>query len=211
MSGQPTVSSYAILGLLAIRPWSAYDLTQQATRSLRFAWPKSERLLYTEPKKLVALGWATTRKEQVGGRSRNIYEISEQGRAALGQWMTTRPVAPQLEAEALLRVLFAENGTVEDAKASLAALRDDVRELEDQVVRINVGYLEGEHPFPDRTHLSVLFATFQVELFRLVQRWVDFALDEVDGWPDVGDVGRTEHVDELIEAMRDRRTVLDDV
>lgn len=56
MSSKPTVSSYAILGLLALRPWTGYDLTRQATRSLRFAWPKSERLLYSEPKKLVELG-----------------------------------------------------------------------------------------------------------------------------------------------------------
>ena len=54
-----TTSSYAVLCLLAIRPWSGYELTQQATRSLRFAWPKSERLLYSEPKKLVEHEMAT--------------------------------------------------------------------------------------------------------------------------------------------------------
>ena len=30
-------------------------------------------------------------------------------------------------------------------------------------------YLEGGHPFPDRTHLSVLFATFQLEVFRAIE------------------------------------------
>ncbi|MCH8115121.1 MAG: PadR family transcriptional regulator, partial [Chloroflexi bacterium] len=48
-----TTTSYAILSLLALRPWTGYDLTRQATRSLRYAWPKSERLLYNEQKKLV--------------------------------------------------------------------------------------------------------------------------------------------------------------
>ena len=210
MGSQPTVSSYAILGLLALRPWTGYDLTRQATRSLRFAWPKSERLLYSEPKKLVELGWATTHRETVDGRSRNVYEITPEGRRALETWMTTRPGPPQLEAEALLRVLFAEHGTSDDAKASLDALRTDAREMEDSVVAINSTYLEGGHPFPDRTHLSVLFATFQVEVFRLMQRWADFASDEVDNWPDIKLVGRTDRVDELIVAMRDRRSLLAD-
>jgi DNA-binding PadR family transcriptional regulator len=208
VSSQPTVSSYAILGLLALRPWTGYDLTRQATRSLRFAWPKSERLLYSEPKKLVELGWATTHRETVDGRSRNVYEITSEGRDALEAWMTTRPAPPQLEAEALLRVLFAEHGTSDDAKASLEALRSDAREMEDSVVAINASYLEGGHPFPDRTHLSVLFATFQVEVFGLVQRWVDFAIDEIDSWPDIKGVGRTDRVDELIVAMCERRSLL---
>jgi hypothetical protein len=46
-----TTTSYAILGLLNIKPWSAYELTQQAQRSLRYAWPKSESHLYAEPKR----------------------------------------------------------------------------------------------------------------------------------------------------------------
>ena len=210
MHPQPTVSSYAILGLLALRPWTGYDLTRQATRSLRFAWPKSERLLYAEPKKLVELGWATTYRETVDGRSRNVYEITPDGRRALEEWMTTHPGPPQLEAEALLRVLFAEHGTRDDATASLEALRADAREMEDSVVAINSTYLDGMHPFPDRTHLSVLFATFQVEVFRLMQRWADFAANEIDNWPDIKGVGRTDRVDELIVAMRDRRSLLAD-
>ena len=210
MSPKPTVSSYAILGLLSLRPWTGYDLTRQATRSLRFAWPKSERLLYSEPKKLVELGWATTHQETVDGRSRNVYEITSDGGHALKTWMTTRPAPPQLEAEALLRVLFAEHGTRDDAKASLETLRADAREMEDRVVTINANYLEGGHPFPDRTHLSVLFATFQVEMFRLVQRWADFASDEIDSWPDTKGVGRTDRVDELIVAMSDRCSLLAD-
>jgi hypothetical protein len=47
-----------VLGLLAVQPWTAYELTQQMRRSLHYLWPKSESLLYTEPKKLVDAGLA---------------------------------------------------------------------------------------------------------------------------------------------------------
>ena len=53
MTPRLTPSSYAVLALLDLKPWTGYELTQQAQRSLRYAWPKSERLLYSEPKKLV--------------------------------------------------------------------------------------------------------------------------------------------------------------
>ena len=54
-----TTTSYAILGLLDLRDWTAYDLAQQAGRSLAYAWPVSESQLYAEPKRLAEEGLLT--------------------------------------------------------------------------------------------------------------------------------------------------------
>ena len=204
-----TTSSYAVLSLLAIRPWSGYELTQQATRSLRFAWPKSERLLYSEPKKLVEQGMATSHHESNGERSRAIYTITEDGRAALKAWMTTEPEPPVLEAEALLRLLFADLGTVDDAIGALDKLAVDASETYQQVLDINTGYLKGRHPFPERLHVSVLFATFQLELFDLIVRWTEFARAEISAWPTTEGLGMTDRTKELLEVMTQRRSTLD--
>ena len=209
MSSRLTTSSYAILGLLAIRPWAGYELTQQATRSLRFAWPKSERLLYAEPKKLVEQGLATAHEESVGQRARTAYTITDEGRTALEKWMATSPQPSVLESEALLRLLFAENGTKEDLVAALDAMADEARELYEQVVTINIGYLDGEHPFPQRTHLSVLFATFQLELFDLMMRWVEFAEAEIEAWPTTKDLGMTERTEAILNTIKDRGRLLE--
>jgi len=209
MPASLTTSSYAVLGLLAIQPWTGYELTQQASRSLRFAWPKSERLLYAEPKKLVEHGLATARQESVGQRSRTVFTITAAGRAALSDWMTTVPQPPTLEAEALLRLLFAENGTTYDLIAALDALADDSAQLYEQVAAINIGYLDGEHPFPDRTHLSVLFATFQLELFDLVVRWVGFAKREIATWPTTQGLGMTDRTEAILNSIKERRSILE--
>ena len=47
-------TSYAVLGLLALRSWTGYELVQQARRSLAFCWPKEDSVLYEEPRRLVA-------------------------------------------------------------------------------------------------------------------------------------------------------------
>ncbi len=47
-----TTTSYAVLGLLAIRPWSTYELAKQMEVSLRNFWPRAERKLYDEPKEI---------------------------------------------------------------------------------------------------------------------------------------------------------------
>ena len=209
VSSRITVSSYAVLGLLAIQPWTAYALTRQATRSLRFAWPKSERLLYSEPKKLVEHGLATARREPVGQRNRTVYTITAKGRAALTDWMATSPQPPALEAEALLRLLFAENGTTDDLLAALTEMADVAADLYEQVATINTSYLDGQHPFPERTHLSVLFATFQLELFDLMVRWVGFAKAEIATWPATDGLGMTDRTEAILDLIKQRRSVLE--
>lgn len=203
-----TTSSYAVLGLLVIKPWTAYELTQQATRSLRFAWPKSERLLYTEPKKLVEHGLASAREESVGKRTRTVYTITGEGRTTLAAWMATTPQPPELEAESLLRLLFAENGTNDDLVAALDVMAGHAAEMYEQVVEINAGYLDGKHPFPERTHLSVLFATFQLELFDLMIQWVEFAKAEIANWPSTDGLGMTERTEAILNDIKQRRSVL---
>ena len=196
-----TTSSYAVLALLDLKPWTGYELTHQAQRSLRYAWPKSERLLYSEPKKLVELGYATTYKEDAGGRSRNVYEITDEGRGALREWTATRTQPPRFEVEALLRLLFADQGTIAELGTALDELEADIGEHHTAIVELMGSYLDGGHPFPERTHLSVLFATFQIEMFKSIERWIEFARTEIDQWPSTEGLGMTDRTELLTRLL----------
>ena len=41
-----TATSQTVLGLLALRPWTTYELAKQVQRSLGWFWPRAERKLY---------------------------------------------------------------------------------------------------------------------------------------------------------------------
>jgi DNA-binding PadR family transcriptional regulator len=196
-----TTSSYAVLALLDLKPWTGYELTHQAQRSLRYAWPKSERLLYSEPKKLVELGLATVHQEDIGGRSRNVYSITVEGREALSEWAGTRTQPPRFEIEALLRLLFADHGSREELLGVLDELEADIGEHHEAIVELMASYLDGGHPFPQRTHLSVLFATFQIEMFKTIERWIEFAREEIDEWPTTRDLGMTPRTEALTRLL----------
>ena len=201
MPPRMTTSSYAVLALLDLKPWTGYELTHQAQRSLRYAWPKSERLLYSEPKKLVEVGFATVRQEDVGNRTRNVYTITEQGRQALSEWTRTATQPPRLEIEALLRLLFADRGSREDVLRALDEFEADIDEHHQAIVELMGSYLDGGHPFPQRTHLSVLFATFQIEMFKTIERWIEFARGEIDEWPTTHDLGMTPRTETLTRLL----------
>lgn len=63
------MSSAALLGLLALRDWTTYELAQQSKRSLRRFWNRAEHKIYDEPKHLVTADWATSRTEHTGRRA----------------------------------------------------------------------------------------------------------------------------------------------
>ena len=204
-----TTSSYAVLALLDLKPWTGYELTNQAQRSLRYAWPKSERLLYSEPKKLVELGYATTHKEETGNRSRNVYVITDDGRDELSDWTSSRTQPPRIEIEALLRLLFADHGTIEELLGALDELESDIGEHHEAIVELMASYLKGGHPFPERTHLSVLFAAFQIEMFKSIERWINFARDEIGHWPTTKNLGMTQRTEILTRLLAHDESPLD--
>jgi len=179
-----TTTSYAILGLLSLRSWTAYELAQQMERSLAFYWPKARSHLFTEPKNLVAHRLASTEKAYVGRRPRHVYSITPPGRRALAHWLADVPVdlAPMLEFEAMVRVTFADHGKLDDLRSVL----DRLCLMSDAWHDYNRGrsqeYLEGGGPFPDRLALIAIVSQFVYEYRGAVRGWAHWAREELASW-----------------------------
>jgi DNA-binding PadR family transcriptional regulator len=123
-----TTTSFALLGLLQRKPWSAYELTRFMRHSiLRAVWPRAESHLYSEPKLLEKRGLAVSRQERNGARKRTVYSITESGREALLHWLKEeRDSEFRFEYELLVRLAFAESVTIDVALAYLQQVRDEV-------------------------------------------------------------------------------------
>lgn len=179
-----TTTSYAILGLLAIRPWSTYELTRQMDRSLGRIWPRATSKLYEEPKKLVEHGLARADRGQVGRRPRTVYRITAKGRRALATWLPQDSAGPVLESEQLLKIFFAENGTRADALATLAAARAWAEERNRDNLAAARAYQDGAGPFQERGAQNLLVAGFLTDFYAMVAEWADWARELVNQWPD---------------------------
>ncbi|MFC5997061.1 PadR family transcriptional regulator [Pseudonocardia hispaniensis] len=179
-----TTTSYAILCLLAVQPWSSYELTRQMDRSLGRIWPRAQSKLYEEPKKLVEHGLAEATTEHVGRRSRTVYSITPDGRAALAAWLRDPGEGPVLEWEQLVKVSFADFGTKADALATLAATRAWAVERNVENLAAGRAYLAGEGPFQRRAAQNFLAGAFLTDFYALVARWAEWAGEQVSQWPD---------------------------
>jgi PadR family transcriptional regulator AphA len=179
-----TTTSYAILGLLAVKPWTTHDLVRQVDRSLRRIWPRAQSKLYEEPKKLVAHGLARATDDSVGRRRRTRYTITAKGRRTLAAWLEVPGEGPVLEFEQLLKISFADGGTKADVLTNLAATRAWVLEQNEENLATGRAYLEGRGAFPERAALNQLSGGFLTEFYAMVARWVRWASEVVEEWPD---------------------------
>ncbi len=198
-------ATYALLGLLASRSWTGYELTQQARRSVRFVWPTSEAHLYREQTRLVDLGWASVEDEAVGGRTRKRYAITEDGRKALRSWLATPPQDVQFHIEGILRVFYADSGETADLAASLRATAQSAREMQGELARYAQEYLEPEGPmsmlesgvggpdqrlqfhgrpmFPERLHVVALAMEATARLLDTLGEFCEDTAREISSWP----------------------------
>jgi DNA-binding PadR family transcriptional regulator len=179
-----TTTSYAILGLLAIKPWTTYELAKQMEVSLRNFWPRAERKLYEEPRKLVAHQLATVQHETVGKRPRSVYRITPAGRRALRAWLDEPGALASLEFESLIKVFFAEHGSKDQLLANLDRMHAGAVAQAAVDAQWAQHYLTTGGQFPQRLAVISLVGTLQAQLNHTIVTWARWARQVVETWPE---------------------------
>lgn len=180
-----TTTSYAILGHLAMQPWTMYDLAAQMRRNVHFFFPRVESQVYAEPKRLVAGGLAKATTEMTGKRARTVYSITAAGRKELARWLS-EPLSkpPLLEFEAVLRVLLAPFGRDEDLASSLRQARDEIdTSLLSLATRISDEYAAGVAPFQRYVQYRSIMHDFLLHFGQLIEDWTERSLERIADWP----------------------------
>jgi DNA-binding PadR family transcriptional regulator len=139
-------ATYGLLGLLAVRSWTGYELTRQVRRSLRFVWSVSDGHLYREQKRLVDLGWASVSEESAGLRSRKRYAITPAGRTALEAWLDSEPEEPHFQIEGVLRIFFGDMASPGVLVAAAEQTAGATRAMLDEMCEFAADYLEDGGP-----------------------------------------------------------------
>jgi PadR family transcriptional regulator, regulatory protein AphA len=117
---------YAVLGFLSYRPMSGYDLKKYFDQSVGHFWSATQSHIYKALDGLQMKGLVDAELiAQQGRPNRKEYRITDSGRAALRNWLTTPlPLEPVREPW-LIQVFFAHHLLNED----LARLFDERAEL----------------------------------------------------------------------------------
>lgn len=175
-----------ILGMLASRELSAYELAEHVGKGVEEIWPRASRQLYNAPKLLVKEGLITARRQTAGGtRTRTVYSITAAGRAALHAWLGTEPRPPALEFEGMLRVVLADQGSLDELRRTLLSI---IAHAERERERFERQWRHIEDTdggaFPERVHLFELSTAFMDGHFAHLAEWARWALTRIENWPE---------------------------
>ena len=76
-----------ILGLLAWRPRTGYEIKQVTDQSTRFFWGASYGQIYPELRRLETDGLVASREEPRGRVPRRVFSLTQAGQEALDAWL----------------------------------------------------------------------------------------------------------------------------
>lgn len=124
----PTTSTthFAILGLLSIRPMSAYELVKFSNDTIGFFWNESYGNIYGKLKELEESGYIDLIQEIQKGRRKKIYGINARGKRYLKEWLKQPTEEINIRDELLLKIFVSEK---EDLDAANAALAQETKEM----------------------------------------------------------------------------------
>jgi PadR family transcriptional regulator AphA len=172
----------AILGMLAARPRSGYEIKQLVDHSTRFFWAASYGRIYPELKRLAEGGLIEGADASQGGRNRTVYELTAEGRRTVHEWIEAPPEVFEMRDEGLLKLFFAGvldpergPGIARERAAHSATAAAELRGLE-ELIRGQED--EGLAYTTDQGSNTVL--RFGIDLNEFIADWFERAAGELE-------------------------------
>lgn len=178
-----STTSFALLGLLGRRAWSAYELTKFMRHSiLRAIWPRAESHIYSECKNLELHGLVEGTRKATGKRKRTEYAISPAGRRALLDWMAEPAVNRfSIESETLTKLVNAENR--QQVLGLLREFQEEARQdaawTREEISR----FLDGSQEVPAGRDSNAMITLLLAEMMLGRLRWAQSMEQRLRGMP----------------------------
>jgi PadR family transcriptional regulator AphA len=178
-----SATAKVILGMLAARPRSGYEIKQLVDSSARFFWAASYGQIYPELKKLEQAGLIAGDDSSQGARQRTTFKLTAKGRRAAREWISGPPEVLETRDEGLLMLFFA--GSIEPQRAAEIARERaatsrakaaELRAIADQVEE--TGSPEGAAAESDAGSLTVL--RYGIEMSEWAAEWFERAALELE-------------------------------
>jgi DNA-binding PadR family transcriptional regulator len=179
-----SATAKVILGMLAARPRSGYEIKQLVDHSARFFWAASYGQIYPELKKLEKAGLIAGDDSSRGGRQRTVFELTAKGKRAAREWISGPPEVLEARDEGLLKLFFA--GSIEPKRAAeiarerAAASRAKAAALRSIAEQVDGAGRSTQRPpaEPDAGSLTVL--RYGIESSEWTAEWFERAANELE-------------------------------
>jgi len=128
---------YVLLGLLALRAMSIYEIKKALERGITLFYSASFGSINAAIDRLLAKGWIEGEEKVEHGRNKKVFHLTAAGREAFGEWLVSEIEEEKVKDPALTRLYF----------LGLAPAEERIRTLEAHVQRLRqlLGQLDSLH------------------------------------------------------------------
>jgi PadR family transcriptional regulator, regulatory protein AphA len=178
-----SATAKVILGMLAARPRSGYEIKQLVDNSARFFWAASYGQIYPELKRLEDDGMVTGSDASQGARQRTVYKLTAKGKRAAREWIEGAPRVFELRDEGLLELFFA--GSIEPARTAEIARERSARAAETAAeLKALEEYLHADQPMDGPAYSadpgSMTVLRYGIESNEWAAEWFDRAARDLE-------------------------------
>ncbi|WP_234028061.1 PadR family transcriptional regulator [Pseudonocardia dioxanivorans] len=168
--------THALLGLLATRPQSGYELTKAFEGDLgRYAWQAGHTSIYPELAKLAERGLVEVTAE--GARGSKTYDVTDAGRAELRDWLMSPPSRQaKVRNEQVLRMFLLSALDRDDAVTLLRRIAASTAEQADVLRAIRE---EAGDVVPGPAGFGQLAAEYGLRQYETVSSWALWAIEQL--------------------------------
>ena len=167
---------HALLGLLADRPYTGWQLLKHFQGSLAYAWPALHSQIYPELARLRAAG--LIEQTGAGPRGAKQYELTAAGRDEIVSWLRATTPSRSVRDEALLRVFFLWLLEPEEATAYLEREAETQRRLLEKLEEIRA----SEHPKTAKERAYRLALEYGIKATEARLAWAEESAATTRGW-----------------------------
>ena len=156
-----STTSYAILGLLDLRPWTAYELTKHMRRNLHYFFPRAESGIYGEFKKLTSSGMANAEASSQGDRRAQRTRSPTRAAGPYRSGCRRRPSArSRWTPKGCCACCTPGRALVEDLRRTAAEFEAEAREMLRMAQDVTDAFLAGTDVAQRDAHLRVILTDF---------------------------------------------------
>ena len=184
-------TKYVLLGLIAKKPQSGYDIKKFIDQAVHYFWNESYGQIYPMLKALVAEGLATVdTQEQEGKPDKNIYAITEKGVEVMKEWLLEPAEEAPARYEVLLKLYFGNHIGVNQNIEHLQQFKDEQEKKLDifKDIENHLIHVCANHPEKIYSLLTVRFGINEC-LFRI--NWCETSIAALKSQSSTGVITNT--------------------
>jgi DNA-binding PadR family transcriptional regulator len=173
---------FAILGILTIGPHTGYDIKQHMEKSTSYFWNENYGQIYPSLAELLERkDVAVDVKRQQGKPDKKVYNITDQGKQTLSDWLS-QPMVHEVmlkKNELLLRVFFGSNAPPETI---IQHIREHKGKLEEalQMFQELEAWLRNDEPKDRNFKYWLITINYGKSQFRSLISWCDESIKELE-------------------------------